>query len=367
MKKRHIATMTAMVLAGALLAGCSSGTAATEAAKATQPSQAGTEKGTEDTAASDTQDGSGASEINRKLFFCPKSVGFDYWTSAEKGIMEAAKTLGYDAVFNGPATTDSAQQISMIQDMLAQGIGGLAIAPNDAEAISATIKEAQDKGVNTITFDTDAPNSTRSYLVCPDSDYSMGQELGKMIAEEMGQEGQLAFMVASFSAENQVSKVEGATDYLKENCPDIEIVTTVNSDDDNETAFANAQTLLTTYPDLKGILGFAGAEAPQAAEAITQAISNGEVKEGQIAVTGIGFPNQCRPYIKSGVLKQVLSWNPTETGKVACYVLAAMAEGKPIDATFTIEGVDLKIEDGTKVYHGCILLTPENIDEYDYS
>ena len=367
MKKRHLATMTAMVLAGALLAGCSSGTAATEAAKAPQSSQAGTEKGTEDTAASDTQDGSGASEINRKLFFCPKSVGFDYWTSAEKGIMEAAKTLGYDAVFNGPATTDSAQQISMIQDMLAQGIGGLAIAPNDAEAISATIKEAQDKGVNTITFDTDAPNSTRSYLVCPDSDYSMGQELGKMIAEEMGQEGQLAFMVASISAEKQVSKGEGATHYLKQNSPDNLIVTTVNSDDDNETAFANAQTLLTTYPDLKGILGFAGAEAPQAAEAITQAISNGEVKEGQIAVTGIGFPNQCRPYIKSGVLKQVLSWNPTETGKVACYVLAAMAEGKPIDATFTIEGVDLKIEDGTKVYHGCILLTPENIDEYDYS
>lgn len=45
MKKRHLATMTAMVLAGALLAGCSSGTAATEAAKAPQSSQAGTEKG----------------------------------------------------------------------------------------------------------------------------------------------------------------------------------------------------------------------------------------------------------------------------------------------------------------------------------
>ena len=107
-------------------------------------------------------------------------------------------------------------------------------------------------------------------------------------------------------------------------------MTTVNSDDDNETAFANAQTLLTTYPDLKGILGFAGAEAPQAAEAITQAISNGEVKEGQIAVTGIGFPNECRPYIKSGVLKQVLSWNPTETGKVACYVLAAWRKENPL-------------------------------------
>lgn len=351
MRKSYFMTLAGIMLAGAMLGGCSNGTetADTQAAEVSQSADA------ESTAAS------------KKLFFCPKCVGFDYWTSAEKGVMEAAEELGYEAIFNGPSGTDSAQQINMIQDMLAQGISGLAVAPNDAEAICATIEEAQAKGVNTITFDTDAPNSTRSYLVCPDSDYVMGQELAKMIAEEMGGEGELAFMVASFSAENQVSKVEGATDYLEENYPNIEVVATVNSDDDNETAFANAQTLLTTYPNLKGILGFAGAEAPQAAEAVTQAINNGDLQEGEICITGIGFPNQCRPYIKSGVLKQVLSWNPTETGKVACYVLAAMAEGTPIDDTFTIEGIDLHIEDGNKVYHGCILLTPENIDEYDYS
>ena len=351
MKRRYFMTLAGMAIAGALLVGCSSGTSETTA---------------QNSDAAQTSASAGG-ETSKKLFFCPKNVGADYWTSAEKGVMEAAEELGYEAVFNGPSTTDSAQQINMIQDMLAQGISGLAVAPNDAEAICATIEEAQAQGVNTITFDTDAPNSTRSYLVCPDSDYAMGQQLAQMIAEEMGGEGQLAFMVASFSAENQVSKVEGATDYLEENYPDIEIVATVNSDDDNENAFANAQTLLTTYPDLKGILGFAGAEAPQAAEAVTQAINNGELQEGEVAVTGIGFPNQCRPYIKSGVLKQVLSWNPTETGKVACYVLAAMAEGNPIDDTFTVEGIDVRIEDGDKVYHGCILLTPENIDEYDYS
>ena len=87
----------------------------------------------------------------------------------------------------------------------------------------------------------------------------MGEQLAQMIADQMGGSGQLAFMVASFSAENQVAKVEGATDYLKKNYPDIEIVTTLNSDDTNEKAFQNAQTLLTTYPDLKGILGLRGA------------------------------------------------------------------------------------------------------------
>lgn len=306
-----------------------------------------------------------AEESGKKLFFCPKCVGYDYWTACENGVMEGAEELGYTAVFNGPAATDSAQQINMIEDMLSQGITGLAVAPNDAEAITTTIESAQESDVNVITFDTDSPNSTRAWFVGPDSDYAMGEQLAEMIAQEMGGEGELAFMVASFSAENQVSKVEGATDYLEANYPDISVVATVNSDDDNENAFANAQTLLTTYPDLKGILGFAGAEAPNAAEAITQAVENGDLEEGQVAVTGIGFPSQCRPYIKSGVLKSVLSWNPQETGKVAVYVLDAMETGKDV-ASLEIEGVELKIED-TNVYHGCLVLDAENVDDYTYA
>jgi rhamnose transport system substrate-binding protein len=301
----------------------------------------------------------------KSLFFCPKCVGYDYWTAAQKGVEEGAAELGYKAVFNGPATTDSAQQITMIEDYIAQGISGLAIAPNDAEAIADTIETAISKGINTITFDTDAPNSTRSYYVGPDSDYNMGEQLAQMIADQMGGSGKLAFMVASFSAENQVAKVEGATDYLKKNYPNIEIVTTLNSDDTNEKAFQNAQTLLTTYPDLKGILGFAGAEAPQAAAAVTQAIENGEVKEGQIAITGIGFPSQSREYIKSGVLPQVLTWNPQQTGKVGVYVLAAMEEGKDI-ASVQVPDTTLKI-DGTNIYHGCIVLNKDNIDDYTFA
>lgn len=307
----------------------------------------------------------GAVAEEKFLYFCPKCVGYDYWTAAETGVTEGAAELGYTAVFNGPATTDSAQQITMIEDYMTQGISGLAIAPNDAEAIVYTIEDAQAADINTITFDTDAPNSTRSWYVGPASDYSMGEQLAEMIATEMGGEGQLAFMVASFSAENQVSKVEGATDYLAANYPDIEVVATVNSDDTNEKAFENAQTLLATYPDLKGILGFAGAEAPQAAAAITQAIDNGDLQEGEIAVTGIGFPSQSREYIKSGVLKQVLTWNPQQTGKVGVYVLAAMEEGKDI-ATLEIPDTTLEIVD-TNIYHGCIVLTIDNIDDYTFA
>ena len=304
-------------------------------------------------------------EEGGKLFIMPKCVGYDYWTSAQKGAEDAAKELGYELEFNGPATTDSSQQITMIEDQLTQGIAGLAVAANDPDAIAPTIEEAIADGVATITFDTDAPNSERAWAVLPDSDIHMGELLAEMIATEMGGKGKLAFMVASLSATNQVDKVEGATKYLEENYPDIEIVTTLNSDDQNDKAFENAQTLLATYPDLNGILGFAGAEAPQAAAAVKQAQAAGQLEEGQIKVTGIGFPSQCRDGFESGVLTQILSWNPQTTGQVAVYVLDAMIQGKEVTE---IEVPDVELTfDGQLIYHGPITLDKDNVQTYDYS
>ncbi|RGZ00360.1 substrate-binding domain-containing protein [Clostridium sp. AM58-1XD] len=238
--------------------------------------------------------GAAAADGTKSIYLCPKCVGYDYWTSCENGAKEAAGALGYNLIFNGPASTDSAKQITMMEDAMTQGIVGLGVAANDADAVVDTIATAKGKGIHTITFDSDSPKSERDYCVIPDSDAAMGEQLAEMIAQEMGGEGELAFMVASLSAENQVSKFEAAEAYLKEKYPDITIVATLCSDDENEHAYENAQTLLATYPNLKGILGFAGAEAPQAAAAVSQAVDNGDMEMGQICITGIGFPSQCK-------------------------------------------------------------------------
>lgn len=360
-KTKLLALVLCLALAASLFAGCS-GTPAAPAESTTAPTS-DAPSAAPDASAPAAEPAAG----EKTLFLCPKSVGFDYWTSAELGAKAAGEQIGYNVVFNGPSEVDSAKQINMIEDMLTKNIAGLAAAPNDAAAVGPVFDKAIAAGVPTITFDTDAPTTNRAWYVGPDSDYSMGQQIGEMMGQQMGGEGELAFMVASLGAENQIAKVEGAESVLKEKYPNIQVVTTVVSDDDNQKAFANAQNLLSTYPNLKGILGFAGAEAPQAAEAVTQAIANGTLKEGQIQITGIGFPSQCRPYVKSGILKQVLSWDPNVMGQVAVHVLAAMDQGKTIDASFKVEGVDgVKVED-KNVYSGCLLLDSSNIDQYNYS
>lgn len=141
---------------------------------------------------------------------------------------------------------------------------------------------------------------------------------------------------------------------------------TVSSNDEMQVSLTNAQNLIKTYPELKGIVGFAGGEAPSAAQAIEQAVDAGELEKGQIAVTGIGWPNMCRDYIKNGTIHTTLAWQSEQLGYAGVYVLDCLA--KEIDVSGTMElpnGTKVTV-DGETVFTGLIEVTAENVDQYDF-
>ena len=86
----------------------------------------------------------------------PKLVGIGYFDATQKGAEEAAKELGITLIYDGPTEARSEDQIRMINTWLTQGVDVLAVAPNDPEAVSKTLKEARELGSDVITWDTDA-------------------------------------------------------------------------------------------------------------------------------------------------------------------------------------------------------------------
>src|SRR5260370_8747489 len=61
-------------------------------------------------------------------------------------------------------------------------------------------------------------------------------------------------------------------------------------------------------------------------------------KGGQVALTGLGTPNQLRQYVKDGTIKGFELWNPANLGYLAYYVAALLVEGKikgNVGETFT--------------------------------
>ncbi|WP_018753947.1 autoinducer 2 ABC transporter substrate-binding protein [Paenibacillus sanguinis] len=318
-----------------------------------------------------TSTGAGAGEDSsasgaKTYFINPKSIGPAYWAAAEKGAKQAAEDLKVEVVFNAPTEADSSKQINMIQDMLTRKVSGIGVSPNDAKAVGPVFKKAKEQDVQIVTWDSDAPDTDRQYYVAPATDEEVGELLAKTIGEEIGGKGKVAFMVAGLGSQNQIAKSDAAKAYFAANYPDIELVTTVSSDDDQQKAYANAQNLLQTYPDLRGIIGFAGGEPPAAAEVVEQAVNAGTIEKGQVAITGVAVPSVVKNYIKNDTMKTSIIWDPGKLAYTTVYVLDQLAQGKEIQDGMEIPNVGPVKVDGSNIFIGMLEITKENVDSFDF-
>jgi rhamnose transport system substrate-binding protein len=315
---------------------------------------------------SEGDSGSSGGETSKSFFINPKSIGPAYWSAAEKGANQAGEDLGVDVIFNAPSTTDSSKQINMIQDMLTRQVSGIAVAPNDPEAVAPVFETAQNQDVSVVTWDSDAPKTSREYYIAAATDEELGRQFAEMTAEQIGGEGKIAFMVASLAAQNQTAKVEAAKELLAAEYPDIEIVTTVSSEDDQQKAFENAQNLLSTYPDLKGIVGFAGAEAPAAAQAVEQAVAEGNIEEDQITISGFAVPSLVEKYVNNGTIEQLVTWDPIKLGYTSVHVLNMLSNGEEVTDGLEIPTVGKVNVQQDKILTGTEVITKENVGDFSF-
>jgi simple sugar transport system substrate-binding protein len=82
-----------------------------------------------------------------------KIAGIPWFSAMEKGIKEAAKDTGLNAYMIGPTTADPAQQVRLVEDLVAKKVKVIAVVPNDATALEPMFKRAQAAGIPVITHE----------------------------------------------------------------------------------------------------------------------------------------------------------------------------------------------------------------------
>jgi rhamnose transport system permease protein len=93
------------------------------------------------------------------------------------------------------------------------------------------------------------------------------------------------------------------------------------SEGDRDRAFAETQTLLKVYPNVKLIMAIAAPAVPGAAEAVKQS------GRKDVKVTGLSLPNMCKPYIKEGIIDSIVLWNTVDLGYLTVYASNALSTG----------------------------------------
>ncbi|MGZ0712790.1 rhamnose ABC transporter substrate-binding protein (plasmid) [Coraliomargarita sp. W4R53] len=269
----------------------------------------------------ESTEGGDASDVS--VTFLPKNLGNPYFDTSSDGGVEAVEEFGgtFDEV--GPTDATPTSQVSYIQTAAQQGVGGLVISANDPEAICDALDEASSAGVKIVTFDSDTNPECRDLFINQATSEGIAKIQVDLIADQIGDEGQIAILSASANATNQNAWIEMMKEDLAANHPDIELVEVVYGDDDDQTSFDKTAALLQTYPELKGIVS----PTTVGISAAARYLSTSEYK-GQVALTGLGTPNQMREYVEDETVTAFALWNPADLGYLAAFAAQALITGE---------------------------------------
>ncbi|MBS3179461.1 MULTISPECIES: rhamnose ABC transporter substrate-binding protein [unclassified Pseudoclavibacter] len=317
------------------------------------------------TGGDDTAAGGGDTS-NLTVTFLPKNLGNPYFEASSVGGQAAATEFGGTFAEVGPSEATPDAQVSYINTLTQQGVGGIVIAANDPEAICDALNEARDAGTKVVTFDSDTNPECRDLFINQADADGIAKAQIDLIAEQIGGSGEIAILSATANATNQNAWIEKMEEYVGTEYPDITIVETVYGDDDDQTSFDKTAALLQTHPNLKGIVS----PTTVGIAAAARYIQTSDFK-GKVAVTGLGTPNQMREFVEDGTVTSFALWNPEDLGYLSAFAAQALIAGDITGAegdTFTAGelGEYTVGADGTVLLGEPFVFDKDNIGDFSF-
>ncbi len=302
-----------------------------------------------------------------KTVSIPKQLGNPYEEFEHSGIDEAMTELKGSNRITGPTDASASSQISIINAAVQQKPAAIIIAGNDPDAVAPALKQAAQRGIKVVGMDSDVAADARSVFVNQVTTQLVGENQVESIGNQIGYKGEIAILSATANATNQNAWIKVMKETLKKpKYKDMKLVKTAYGDDDDQKSFQETQGLIQAYPNLKGIISPTTVGVAAAARYLSKSPQKGKVK-----LTGLGFPNQMRKFVKDGTVEQFQLWVPKDVGYLAGQAAVALASGR-------ITGKEgEKFEAGrlgeyTIGANGEIVLGPlttfkaDNIDDFDF-
>ncbi|MEV7990622.1 rhamnose ABC transporter substrate-binding protein [Streptomyces sp. NPDC086077] len=300
--------------------------------------------------------------------FLPKQVNTPYFSVADRGGERAVEELG--STFEEVGTeqgADAAGQVSHINALTQAKVDAIAVSALDPDALCDALKQAMDEGIKVVTYDSDTKPECRYAFISPASaeDIALGQL--ELLGKQIGYKGDIAILSAAQTATNQNAWISSIKEELTNpRYEDMRLVDVVYGDDEAAKSYQKSEELVVEHENLKGIISPTTNGIAAAARYLSQSPHKGNVK-----LTGLGAPNDMRPYIKDGTVEAFLLWDPAKLGELAGHAAVALASGQVTGR----EGQMFQADDMGWFYIGedsvitlgePTIFDADNIDDYDF-
>ena len=255
-----------------------------------------------------------------------KITGINWFNRMDVGVKEyGAKNAGVKTYQTGPGQADAAQQLRVIEDLVAKNVTALAVVPFDTAALEPVLKKAMDKGIVVVTHEAENQKNTQADIEAFDN-ASYGAWLNDRMAQCMGGKGKWTSFVGSLGSETHVQWVDAGAANAKKKYPGMTLVDAkTESQNDANKAYEKAKEILRKHPDIKGFQGSSSLDVLGIGRAIEEA-----GMQGKTCVYGTGLPNDSAKFLESGAIDGIGFWDPKDAGLAMNKVAQMLIEKKPI-------------------------------------
>jgi ABC-type sugar transport system substrate-binding protein len=268
-------------------------------------------------------------------------AGNPFWAAVEAGAKAKGQELGVEVIVVAPpAETDVQAQVTQVEDLIAQKVEGIALAPTDPGALAPVVDAAKAAGIPVVFVDTLGSNEGVTFI-------GTNNEVGAALAAKYmcdnlpaGSEvailqGVMAHSTAQFRANGAKAGLEGCG---------LKVVAEQTAEWDRAKGLSVTENILAGNPNIKGIFGSNDNMALGAVEALKAA-----AKLADVMVVGFDANPDAAASILAGEMTASVAQAPANMGGFGIQALVDLKAGKTLEPW---------IDTGT------VLVTKENAEQY---
>lgn len=292
---------------------------------------------------------------NYTIAMLPKFKGENYFDGCYAGAKKAAKDLGIRLIYDGPnqSEANNTKQVEILGGFIARRVNAIVVSPCDAEGIAPKLLEAKAAGIKVITFDADAREDARDFLINQATPFDIAEGLIKYsIVPDLQAKGfgpskpaRLGLISGSGLDANQNAWVLAIKDYIKSGDNGIYTWIKLKTDEtgykggdiwtpgSDETAAQNAAAQAMALAGAKAdgskinaIIGMSSMSGP----ALGAAYANVAGAKPDVVLAGIATPLGMKNYIidPKNPLKHGVLWDVGNLGYLSVEATVAYLDGK---------------------------------------
>ena len=284
-----------------------------------------------------------------KIAFIASGSG-PYWQAIINGAKAAARDKNVDLRISIPEKSENLdEQVEILSKLDLRNLDGIALSPIDAERQTQTINEWVNRQKKVVTFDSDAPLSSRHSYVGTNNSQA-GQTCALLVKEALPEGGKIVVLLANLTKANMLDRKSGFEEWFPsdadatDDAPPVkyEVVGYFSDDGSDEKCATIIRDKLTEHPDLACFVGMTARHGPILLKVLRDAD-----RLGQIKIIAFDDAEETLDGIEAGNIYATVVQDPFQYAYDAVTTLASLCRtetGLPIvgKGTMSVAAVPIK-------------------------